>query len=67
MGYTIKSQSLGKKYDALTKCSEGTLNSNDVSLLYSQQVAKYNKNEIQNLRDSKEIGEGSVMFKNRSF
>ena len=46
----------------LTKCSKDTLNINNMITLYSLQVAKYNKNELQNLQDLKESGEGLVRF-----
>ena len=46
----------------LTKCSKGTLNINNMNTLYSLRVAKYNKNELQNLQDFKESGEGLVRF-----
>ena len=59
----IYSQPLGKKYDALKKCSKDTLDINDVSILYSLRVEKYNKNEFQNLQDLKETGKSLVMFK----
>ena len=36
---------------------------NDINLLDSHPVAKYNKSEYQNLQDLKETGEGLVMFK----
>ena len=35
---------------------------NDINLLDSHPVAKYNKSEYQNLQDLKETGEGLVMF-----
>ena len=43
----------------LTICSKET---NDVSTLYLLQVAKYNKNEFQNLQDLKETREGLFKF-----
>ena len=46
----------------LTKCSKDTLNINNMNTLYSLRVAKYNKNELQNLQDFKESGEGLVRF-----
>ena len=46
----------------LTKCSKDTLNINNMNTLYSLQVAKYNKNELNNLQDLKEFGEGLVRF-----
>ena len=46
----------------LTKCSKDTLNINIMNTLYSLRVAKYNKNELQNLQDFKESGEGLVRF-----
>ena len=63
MGSSINSQSLGKKCDMLTKCSKDTLNINDVNTLYSLRVAKYNKNEFQNLWDLNENGAGLVKFR----
>ena len=62
MGESINSQSSGKKYDMLTKFSKDTLNINDANTLYSLRVAKYNKNEFQNLQDLEEKGEGLVRF-----
>ena len=47
------SQSLGKKYDVLTKCNKDIININGVNTLYSLPVAKYKKNECQNLKDLK--------------
>ena len=47
----------------LKKCSKDTLDINDVSILYSLRVEKYNKNEFQNLQDLKETGKSLVMFK----
>ena len=58
---TMLSQPLGKKY-VLTKRSKDTLNVNDVITVYSLRVAKYNKNEFQNLQDLKETGDGLVKF-----
>ena len=52
----LLTQSLGKKHDVLTKCSNGTLN-------IHYRVAKYNKNEFQNLHDIKGTGEGFVKFR----
>ena len=46
----------------LTKCRKDTLNINDVNAFYSLQVAKYSKNEFQNLQDLKEMGKGLVKF-----
>lgn len=37
------SQSLGKKYDVLTKCNKDIININGVNTLYSLPVAKYKK------------------------
>ena len=71
---TYNSQSLGKKYDVLSKCSKDTLNINNVNTFYSLRVAKYNKSEFQNLQDLKEterawlyLSLNLVMLKNSSF
>ena len=62
MDYSVNPQSLRKKYDELTKYSKDILNNNDVNT-YLLRVAKYVKNEFQNLQDLKVTGEGLVMFK----
>ena len=59
---TMLLQPLGKKYHVLTKRSKDTLNVNDVITVYSLRVAKYNKNEFQNLQDLKGTGDGLVKF-----
>ena len=51
-----------KKNEALSKCSKNKLNINNVNAYFSLQVAKYNKNDFQNLQDLIETGEGLVMF-----
>ena len=56
MGKSIKSQSLGKKYNLLTKCSKDKLHINDMNTFYSLRMANCNKNEFQNLQDLKETG-----------
>ena len=56
MGKFINSQSLGNKYEVLTKWSKDKLNISDVNKLYSLRVANNNKNEFQNLQDLKETG-----------
>lgn len=62
MGKFINSQSLGNKYEVLTKWSKDKLNISDVNKLYSLRVANNNKNEFQNLQDLKETGQGLVKF-----
>ena len=42
MGKSINSQSLGKIYDVLNKCSKDTIDINDVNTLYSLRVAIFN-------------------------
>ena len=51
-----------RKYDVLTKYSKDVFNVSNVNIPYSLRVAKYNKDELQNLQDSKEIGKGLVKF-----
>ena len=51
-----------RKHDALTKCSKDVFNISNVNIPYSLRVAKYNKDELQNLQDSKEIGKDLVNF-----
>ena len=46
----------------VTKCCKDALNINNVNALYSLKVAKYNKNELQNLQGLKESGEDLVKF-----
>ena len=46
----------------LSKSTKDTLNINDLNTLYSLQVAKYNKNEFQDLQDLKKTGEGFIDF-----
>lgn len=46
----------------LTKCSKDIFNISNVNISYSLRVAKYDKDELQNLQDSKEIGKGLVKF-----
>ena len=62
MGKSINSHSLARKYDVVTKCCKDALNINNVNALYSLKVAKYNKNELQNLQGLKESGEDLVKF-----
>ena len=46
----------------VTKCCKDALNINNVNALYSLKVAKYNKNELQNLQGLKESGEDLAKF-----